>query len=334
MDRTPAAPAEALPSWATDPRWRWAALAASAVGLIAVLIWALGQPLPELPSTGPELAALGGAVAAYFLSLVVRGERVRRFVAQTGGDLSHADAFGTTAVSFALNAVIPARAGDVARIGMTAQRGGIGLARATGVLITERLLDAAVLLGLFAVLAYGVLSGIDAPAFATVVIPALLLAVVVAAIFLIFRPQRSGRLGRISRAISPAIEAARSLRGRFAIAMTALTLGIWLAEGLTYLAVSGAVGIEISPLEALYIIAVAGVFVLIPSGPGYLGTLDAAVVFALRAIGASGRATVSYLVTLRLVLFVPVVIAGSILLATRYGGIEALRSQSWSKSRS
>ena len=278
-----------------------------------------------MPASGGELAALAGAIGAYFLSLALRGERVRRFVAQNGGSLSHGDAWGATVVSFALNAVIPARAGDAARIVLSSRRGGIGLRTATGVLITERLLDAGVLLGLFVVLAYGVLAGIDAPGVATVAVPAAILAGLVAFALLVFDPQRRGRLGRVSQTLEPAIAAARSLRGGFAAGMFGLTLAIWLAEGLTYLAVSGAVGVEISPLEALYIIAVAGVFVLIPSGPGYLGTLDAAVVFALGAIGAGGRATVSFLVTLRFVLFVPAVLAGGILLATRYGGLSALR---------
>lgn len=325
----PAADQDALdgPAWARDPRWRWAALAASLISLAGVVIWALGQPLPSLPQSGGELAALGAAIAAYFLALALRGERVRRFVARNGGDLGHREAFSLTTVSFALNAVIPARAGDAARIVLSSQRGGIGLRRATGILVTERLLDAAVLLGLFVLLAYGALRGIDAPGIAAVIVPALVLAAGIAAALLVLRPERSGRLGRLSRALEPAIEAARSLHGRFAVEMVGLTAAIWAAEGLTYLAVSGAVGIDLSPVEALYIIAVAGVFVLIPSGPGYLGTLDAAVVFALEAIGAGGRATVSYLVTLRFVLFAPVVLAGSALLALRYGGLSAIRSR-------
>lgn len=316
----------AAAGWTEGAHWRWAALLASLAALGGVAIWASNQPLPSLPSSAGEWWAVAGAVAAYFLGIGFRGERLRRFVRQNGGSLGHRDASGSTVVALAVNTVLPFRAGDAARIVLCSQRGGIGLRTSTGLLITERVLDAAVLICLFVVLAYGALHGIDAPGAATVAVPALLLAAAVAATLIVFRPHRKGRLGQISRLIEPAIDAARSLRGRFAAGMAVLTLGIWLSESLTYLAVSGAVGIDISPIEALYIIATAGVFVLVPAGPGYLGTLDAAVVFALGAIGASGKATISYLVTLRFVLFVPVVLVGAILLATRYGGLAEIRA--------
>lgn len=60
--------------------------------------------------------------------------------------------------------------------------------------------------------------------------------------------------------------------------------------------------------------------VLVPAGPGYLGTLDAAVLFGARAVGASGGVALSYLLVLRFVLLVPVTVAGLGLLLVRYGG--------------
>jgi hypothetical protein len=75
-----------------------------------------------------------------------------------------------------------------------------------------------------------------------------------------------------------------------------------------------------SPIEALYVVTAASVFVLIPSGPGYLGTLDAGVIFGVRAIGGTGSQAISYLIALRFVLLVPITIAGLVLLLVRYGG--------------
>jgi hypothetical protein len=62
---------------------------------------------------------------------------------------------------------------------------------------------------------------------------------------------------------------------------------------------------------------------LVPAAPGYLGTFDAAVLLGLAAVGV--KAGVSYVVVLRVVLFVPITVAGAIALATRYGGVRALR---------
>src|SRR4051794_32542557 len=72
--------------------------------------------------------------------------------------------------------------------------------------------------------------------------------------------------------------------------------------------------------------AVAGVFLLVPSGPGHLGALDAGVAFGIRAIGGSGSQAVSFLIALRFMLFVPITIAGLIVIVVRYGGLQSLRA--------
>ena len=74
-------------------------------------------------------------------------------------------------------------------------------------------------------------------------------------------------------------------------------------------------------LEGLYLVALASVFALIPSGPGYAGTQDAAAVIGIKAIGGTGATAVSYLVMLRFVLVVPITAVGFVLLVTRYGGL-------------
>jgi hypothetical protein len=74
-----------------------------------------------------------------------------------------------------------------------------------------------------------------------------------------------------------------------------------------------------SLLESLYLIGLAGVFVLVPSGPGYAGTLDAALLFGAGAIGASPELSLSFLLVARFVVFVPITIAGLALMVTTYG---------------
>jgi hypothetical protein len=69
----------------------------------------------------------------------------------------------------------------------------------------------------------------------------------------------------------------------------------------------------------------ASLFSLIPSGPGYAGTQDAAVAIGVKALGGSGSAAVSFIVMLRFVLVVPITALGFLLLAARYGGISKLR---------
>ena len=72
--------------------------------------------------------------------------------------------------------------------------------------------------------------------------------------------------------------------------------------------------------------ALASVFALIPSGPGYAGTQDAAAVIGIKAIGGTGATAVSYLVMLRFALLVPITVVGLLLLVFRYGGFARARA--------
>jgi hypothetical protein len=89
---------------------------------------------------------------------------------------------------------------------------------------------------------------------------------------------------------------------------------------------AAALDLGATPLEALYLVALASMFALIPSGPGYAGTQDAAAVIGIKAIGGTSAQAVSYVLLVRFVLFVPITAAGLLALVARYGGIAGLRS--------
>ena len=105
-----------------------------------------------------------------------------------------------------------------------------------------------------------------------------------------------------------------------------MTLVIWAIEAGVWMSVGAAVGFKMDPIEGLYLVALASVFSLIPSGPGYAGTQDAAVTIGIKALGGTGGTAVGYLLMLRFVIVVPITILGLILLAARYGGLSKLRS--------
>ena len=64
---------------------------------------------------------------------------------------------------------------------------------------------------------------------------------------------------------------------------------------------------------------------LIPSGPGFVGTFDGAIVFGVRALGRTGAQALSYVLLLRFVVTAPITLAGLVVLAVRYGGLERVR---------
>ncbi len=107
--------------------------------------------------------------------------------------------------------------------------------------------------------------------------------------------------------------------------MLGLTVLVWLGEAGVWGSCAAALDLGASPLEALYLVALASMFALIPSGPGYAGTQDAAAVIGIKAIGGTSAQAVSYVLLVRFVLFVPVTAAGLLALVARYGGIAGLR---------
>ena len=74
-------------------------------------------------------------------------------------------------------------------------------------------------------------------------------------------------------------------------------------------------GVSLSFSDGLYVMALANVAAMIPAAPGYIGTYDAAILLAVRLVGAGG-ATVAlpYVVLVRFVLFVPIAVVGLVLL--------------------
>ena len=87
-----------------------------------------------------------------------------------------------------------------------------------------------------------------------------------------------------------------------------------------------AVGFGMTPIEGLYIVALSSIFAMIPSGPAYAGTQDAAAIIGIKALGGTGAQAVAYVVMLRFVIVVPITVVGLALLMTRYGGLGKLRT--------
>jgi hypothetical protein len=185
-------------------------------------------------------------------------------------------------------------------------------------------LDAAVLAIAFAFGAYGTLVSGS---------PIALLGIVVVGIGAValfpsrFHPNPSHpRLKWLVESIGRLLAPTRNLITRQGFLLFALTFVIWAIEASTYFLVAHAVGLGISLDGAVFIMVVANFVALIPAGPGYVGTFDAAVLFAAHKLGRSHSAAVSFLLLLRFVLFIPITVTGLLLLVGRYGGLAGYRA--------
>jgi uncharacterized membrane protein YbhN (UPF0104 family) len=179
-----------------------------------------------------------------------------------------------------------------------------------------------VLVVLFVVVGYGLLGEVGPGRAELVGGLALALAVAAAIGWRILR--RSRRLHAFLAPVAASTLALR--RARHGLRLLALTLVIWAIETAVWMSVAGAVGFGVDVIEGVYLVALASVFSMIPSGPAYAGTQDAAAILGLKALGGTGAQAVAFVVMLRFVIVVPITLVGLALAVVRYGGLRRLRA--------
>jgi glycosyltransferase 2 family protein len=295
-------------------------LVVSLLAVAGVVWWALRQPAPQFPDTAAEWGALLGAIALYAVATLVRGERWRSLLRADGADPSRADAHGLNVVGYTGNNILPARAGDAVRVFLMAPRASTSKKAVVGTLLAERLLDIAVILTLFVAVGYGLLGAVGAGSVEWIALGTVTVAIgATVAVVLVRRNERLHLLA------APILSSTLQLRGRHGLTLLACTLLIWALEAGVWMSVGAAAGFDMNPIEGCYLVALASVFALIPSGPGYAGTQDAAAITGILALGGTHSQAVTYLILVRFVIAVPITLVGLVLMTVRYGGLRGLR---------
>jgi glycosyltransferase 2 family protein len=295
-------------------------LVVSVVCVGGVVWWATKQDAPKLPHSPRDLLTLASAVGIYAISTMMRAERWQRLLVHDGASPHRTDSYALTAIGYAVNNILPARAGDAVRIVLMAPAAHTTRRTVLGTLLAERLLDIVVVVLLFLVVGYGLLheAGGSALEVIGIVVGALLLGAATIVLALRIKPH-------LRDFVRPILSSTLNLRGRHGVFMLLLTVGIWVVETLTWMTVAASLDFNMSLLEGLYLVALASVFALIPSGPAYAGTQDSAVVIGTKAIGGTSSLALSYVLMLRFALVLPITITGLAFLAVRYGGLSRLR---------
>jgi glycosyltransferase 2 family protein len=297
----------------------------SLIALAAVIWWASKQDAPELPSGGEAIAWLIGALVFYAVATLFRGERWHHILRITGVDAHRSDCYALTTVGYMGNNVLPARAGEALRVVLMSTRCTASKRTLLGSVVAERLLDAIALASIFLVVVYGVLSSTVLPTDRPLLFAALGAVLIVLGCLAVYVLRRHHVFERARAWLRPLADSPRALLSRQGAVLLAGTFVLWALEAAVYLSVARAVDLDISGMGALYLVALTNFFAALPAAPGSIGTFDAAVIFGSKALGASGSAAVSYLLTLRFVLYVPITAVGFVVLITRYGGWARLR---------
>jgi uncharacterized membrane protein YbhN (UPF0104 family) len=296
------------------------------VPIAGVVWWATKQRAPTFPSDFGGIMALVGALALYAVATLMRSERWLRILRRSEVEATRGDAYALVPVGYMGNNVLPARGGELLRTFLLGGRVQSTKRTILGTILAERVLDAVALGVILVVLAAGLLQRLPKPNETLVLIGAgLVVLLALAAVFAFLRYRE--RLVFVLRALAPMAAPSRQLLSHFGLVLLAVSLLIWGVEASVYMTVGHAVDISLSLRDALAVVAFTNAASLIPAAPGYIGTYDAAVIFAVGAVSSASKSTIlSYLLLLRFVLFIPITVAGFGLLVFRYGGLSRIRA--------
>jgi hypothetical protein len=296
------------------------AISLAAIGLI--VWWVTGQSEPRVPTGARGLGLLALALILYAGVTAVRGERWHRLLRRRRIPARRRDSYALTTVGYMGNNLLPARAGDLLRVYLLAGRTHMGKREGLGTVLGERVLDALALVGIFGVATVSMLiegrSADQGPALLVAGILAGVGALGAGALAVLLHPRWGS--ARARGLLLPLLASLRDLAGTFGLRLLGISVVIWILEASVYLTVGQALGLHVSLEAAIYVMAFANIAGLLPAGPGYIGTYDAAVLLAARAFSIVGGSAVSFLLLLRFALFVPITIVGLLLQVTRYSG--------------
>ena len=295
----------------------------SAVSLAAVIWWAVHQQAPRWPAGSSNLLLLGLSLLVYAGVTALRGLRWGAILRGAGIQASAGEVQAVVIVGYMGNSVLPARGGDLLRIFLMGERTGCARVTILGTIIAERLLDVLTLLAMCVALAL-VSAGDLASVYKLGVAAAIALSACALAMLAAARWIRAGRFGGLRGRVDSLTLASRNLlepQGGMLVALTAI---VWIGEGCVYWLVGRSLDIDLSPVQACFLVALSSLAAAIPAGPGYVGTYDAAVQFGLRALRVGGGSALAFGVLVRLVLFAPITAVGLVLVVVRYGGLSSL----------
>ena len=305
-------------------------LLVSGVCLVAVIFWAMQQEPPEFPDSASELVPIALALVLYAGITVLRGWRWHRMLRLTRISHRQSDAYALTVVGYMGNTVLPARGGELLRVFLLGERTEARRREVLGSIVAERFLDAAALVGLFVVMTWASVAGAPAgqePALLSVAVAAA--GAVLLAGYIVLR--RQARFERFAATVRPFVRSTRLVASRTGAVLAMLSVSLWCLEGIVYWLVAESLGLGISPVEGTFVIVLTSFFALIPAAPGFLGTFEAGLAFALSALDVPGGQIVAFAILVRFIVFLPITILGLVFLFSRYGGFRAIRLRSSAK---
>jgi uncharacterized protein (TIRG00374 family) len=221
----------------------------------------------------------------------------------------------------ACNNVLPIRIGEVVRAGWLSREARIPGGRALGTVALDRVCDV-VTLALFLVVG---IQAVPTPAWLRNMIigAAVLLVVVIAAlVFARLYTRSQGRdrreRGRLRRIVRDTLDFLGEPIGRHRAAVwLAISIAAWSISTVSVWLVARSVGVELEPLEAVFVAAALALGVAIPSSPGYIGTYQLIAVESLGLLDVAPSQALAFSILMHASWFVPTTLVGGAIIGWR-----------------
>ena len=281
--------------------------------LILLLIIDLKETISKVFSFG--LLPFFVANILFVFTYAIQGMKWKVIV-QHFKKISVLDSILITVIGYFVNNIFPARIGEIARAFVLSKKTGLGKAVSLSTVMVARLTDVIALLFLFFVgLAFTQKIPQEITTTALVLL-ALFLIIFFALllskkIWVYFKPMLLWVpiiVKNVSKDLASGIEAMKTAGAKIWL----LSLFSWLAYVPLYHYVLSVLGISLGITEILVISSIISLSALIPSAPGYIGTLEAASVIALGIFGVDASTAVSFAVINHLIIYFSTTILGII----------------------
>jgi uncharacterized protein (TIRG00374 family) len=229
---------------------------------------------------------------------------------------------GYVIAGIACNNALPGRLGDLFRARWLNVDAGIPGGRALGSVVLDRGTDLATLAVMLVCSGWLIADETWLRRIGVAVLVLLLVLVAVLAFARLYTGRRA-RNRRVQRGLARRF--ARDTLEGLAVRLTPLSAGhvailsicAWLCWTAGAWSVARSLGIELSPMEAVFVTAVVNLGVAIPSSPGFVGTYQWLGVTALAAFGISTEPALAFSILLQAVWYVPTTLVGGVLLGAR-----------------
>lgn len=230
-------------------------------------------------------------------------------------------------IGYLFNNILPARAGEAARVVVLSQRGGARPAEVVGTVVVERIYDVVAILVIFFAaqpwlphVSWFASAALAAAALAAGLIAATVVLAVYGdrAVHFVLRPLH--RLPRLSvegveRAGGELARGLGGLRHRGVALLAFLwTTVAWLLSGLSVWLVTRAFPLHLPLASGILIVVALGLAMILPSPPSAIGVFEAAALLGLEAYGISHTRALPMALVLHALTFIPFIVAGVLML--------------------